>query len=431
VIRVSIEPRHLAAERDGELEIRFTNAGAGTCTDIVFKLGLPGDFLLLQGTSRVEIPQLRAGAIWTHNVTVLAGKAGEFAVTSANFSYRNEYGTPVRVSDFRAELTVLSAASAPDAAMQTLDLALASGELAWGEWDILRIRVRNASQAPLHSLALAIGGPVRIAPPGPLIQFPALAAGQQHEVSFVACPTETGNHVPAQVRVTYTEGSGRTRFQDDIIPLVVTSQPQRTGRPAERTAAPRRDTILYLAASPTDLPPLRSDKEMREIREELQLGKDRDRFRLESAAAARLKDIGQALADYDPRIVHFSGHGERDGSLYVEDELGYSVPAAPQGIADLFELHKSTVDCVIVNACHSLVLAEAINKHIGYVIAMRCEIGDAAAITFSIGFYQGLAAGAPVPQAFKRGRAFLHAQAVGKPEHDSPILLNPGGALQT
>ena len=109
--------------------------------------------------------------------------------------------------------------------------------------------------------------------------------------------------------------------------------------------------------------------------------------------------------------------------------MGYSVPVAPAGLAELFGLHARTIDCVIVNACHTLLLAQAITRHIDHVIAMRCEIGDAAAITFSIGFYQGLAAGAPIAQAFARGQAFLMSQAVGQPEHDTPALLGRGGRV--
>jgi hypothetical protein len=422
VIAVSLEPRQLTAGRDQELEIRFGNTGAGTCTDIVFKLGLPPGFLLLRGRNRIEVPELGAGGSCVQKVTVRPPAPGDFAVTSANFSYRNEYGTPVRVPGFRAALTVL--AGTPEQAVgPDLAVAVTSGPLAPGEWDVLQLRVQNASPAPLRGLSLLIGGPVRIAAPSPQARLPDLVAGQQAEVSFIACPTQAGSHVPAQVRVTYQDGSGRTRAQEDIIPLAVTSRPP----PAAERGSTRPDTILYLAASPADMTPLRSDREMREIRERLQLGKHRDRFRLESAQAARLKDIGQALADHDPRIVHFAGHGERDGSLYLEDEMGYSVPVAPAGLAELFGLHAHTIGCVIVNACHTLALAQAIAGHISHVIAMRYEIGDAAAITFSIGFYQGLAAGAPVAQAFARGRAFLLTEAVGKPEHDTPVLLGLGG----
>jgi hypothetical protein len=127
--------------------------------------------------------------------------------------------------------------------------------------------------------------------------------------------------------------------------------------------------------------------------------------------------------DLDPKVVHFSGHGQADGSLYVEDESGYRIAVAPGGIAELFGIHKKTVKCVIVNACHTMLLAQAMVEHIDHVIGMRQEVGDGAAITFSVGFYQGLAGGASVADAFQRGRAFLQSLSSDRDDHQIPVLL--------
>lgn len=422
MIEVLIEPRQLAAKRACEMKIRFTNTSPGTCTDVVFKLDLPPGFFLLGGRDRIKIPKLGPGMSCERAVTVRPMTAGDFTVTSGNFSYRNEYGTPVRVRDYRARLTVTPAPPEPLKALPDFGITLANGVLAPDEWDVLRIRVRNASQSPLRGITLRVSGPMRIAPPGPQTKLPALAAGEETEVTFIACPTETGNSVPAQVHLTYRDGSD-ARSQNGIVPLAVRRLPAGADPAAPRGTAAGQDTILFLAASPQELPGLRSDLEMREIHEQLRLGKLRERFRLESAVAARLRDIGQALADYDPRIVHFSGHGSQDGSLYVEDGDGFGRPAAPESLARLFRLHANTIDCVIVNACHSLQLAEAMTHYIDYVIATRTTLLDTTAIHFSMGFYQGLAYGAPVPDAFERGITFLPTTPTGLDENTTPILL--------
>jgi CHAT domain len=424
VIDVSIEPRQLHAGRECDLEVRFSNRGTGACTDVVFKLGLPPQVLLLRGRSRMEIPEVAAGDTCVRSVTVRPRAPGECMVTSANFSYRNEYGTPVRVPAFRAVLEVVPGQPGTGPAVTA---AVVSGSLTAGEWDELRFRVRNTGPSHLRDLSLVISGPVRIAPPG-RAYLPSLGAGLQAEVSFRVCPTAAGRGVPVELHITYGDEVGRPRAQDEFVPLVVDSLPA-----GHRPPAGRRDTdpgiILHLAASPDDLVRLRSDKEMREIHEQLQLGKARDHFRLVSAHATRLKDIGQALADNDPQIVHFAGHGRPDGALEIEDEMGYSVPVAAAGLAQLFGLHARTIDCVIVNACHSLLLAEAITEHIDHAIGMRCEIGDATAIKFSVGFYQGLASGSSVADAFKRGRSFLQTEAQAKQEHGTPVLLGRGGRV--
>jgi hypothetical protein len=421
MIEVSVEPRDLSAGDERELEVRFSNIGPGACTDIVFRVDLPPQILLLRGRSRVEIPELSGGDTRTHKLTVCPREVGEFAVTSTNFSYRNEYGTPVPVSGFRVGLTVRP--GPPPSTEPDLDIIVSSGPLARGEWGALRLRVRNHSPSALRDLLLTIAGPVRLAPPGGPARLPDLAAGQEAEASFIVYPVETGQHVPAQVRASYAAESGLPCSRVQPVALAVNS-PSQTG--PDRTEEGAR--ILFLAASPRDLPPLRLGEEMREIKEQLQLGRHRDRFRFESAEAVRLKDIGYELANRKPWIVHFAGHGNRDGSLYVEDEKGYSSPASLVGLAELFRLRADTIECVVVNACHSLRLAQAVADTVTHAIAMRNEILDPAAIAFSTGFYQSLAAGEPIAKAFVQGRALFLAQAGGKLEDDrTPLLLGPGG----
>ena len=116
---------------------------------------------------------------------------------------------------------------------------------------------------------------------------------------------------------------------------------------------------------------------------------------------------------FEPQVVHFSGHGDRDGRLYVENESGESALVTPEGLADLFGQHKSTIRCVIVNACHSVRLAEALASRIDHVIGMRHVIGDAAAIEFSFGFYLALFAGwsGPDPAASRQGLEVMLSDA--------------------
>ncbi|WP_243714124.1 hypothetical protein [Nostoc sp. 106C] len=69
--------------------------------------------------------------------------------------------------------------------------------------------------------------------------------------------------------------------------------------------------ILFLAADPSDSARLLLGQELRDIREKLQLSKQRDSFSLESRESVRTGDITQAILDVEPQIVHFSGHGIR------------------------------------------------------------------------------------------------------------------------
>jgi hypothetical protein len=201
--------------------------------------------------------------------------------------------------------------------------------------------------------------------------------------------------------------------------------------PAEADNALRQPvpggTILYLTASPNDpdlrLPPLRTDLEMKKVKERLQLSRTRDQYRIEFCPASEWDDLSQALADYEPQLVHFSGHGDSDGNMLLEDAVGGVAPTTPEGLASLFGLHRATIKCVIVNACYSERLARAMAQHIDHVIGMRWQIGDEAAIEFSVGFYTGLFAGYPVPEAFKRGLAHIQRSEATMLEYQTPLLL--------
>lgn len=145
--------------------------------------------------------------------------------------------------------------------------------------------------------------------------------------------------------------------------------------------------ILLLAALPQNL---RLDREIRQIEEAIKRAVRRDSFEIKIRTAVRPQDIRRALAEEKPQIVHFCGHGMQDGSLLLEDDGGNDKPVLPRGLATLFKLHSDYVKCVLLNACYSALPAEAISKHINYVIGMEQPIQDTAAIVFAQGFYDGL-----------------------------------------
>lgn len=151
--------------------------------------------------------------------------------------------------------------------------------------------------------------------------------------------------------------------------------------------ATQRQKILILAAIPHGL---RLDKEIREVEECIRRAVRRDIFDVDIRTAVRPQDIRRAIAEEKPQIVHFCGHGLEDGSLLLEDDGGQNKAVPPEGLASLFELHANYVNCVLLNACHSVKSAEAISKYIDYAIGMNQQIQDKSAIQFAQGFYDGL-----------------------------------------
>ncbi|KAM3116457.1 GUN4 domain-containing protein [Phormidesmis sp. 146-33] len=177
--------------------------------------------------------------------------------------------------------------------------------------------------------------------------------------------------------------------------------------------------ILILAANPKNTSPLRLDQEIREVDAGLRRSKNRSHFSLEKRLATRVEDLRRALLDEEPHIVHFCGHGIEEG-IILEDDIGYTKLVKSEPLANLFKLFSAQTECVLLNACYSKYQAEAINKHIKYVIGMAKEIGDHSAIQFSIGFYDAIGAGRNIEDAFKFGINAIELSGI--PEEMIPVL---------
>ncbi|MBD1847755.1 DUF4263 domain-containing protein [Cyanobacteria bacterium FACHB-63] len=183
----------------------------------------------------------------------------------------------------------------------------------------------------------------------------------------------------------------------------------------------KKNTILFLTADPSNASRLRLGQEHRDILEKLQLANLRDHFSLQVRMSVRPSDLAQAIFDTNPQIVHFSGHGTGTGELCFEDQTGKIQTIRPEALASLFELVNANVKSVILNACYSETQAKAIARYIDYVIGMRKEIGDQAAISFAVGFYRALGSGRSLEEAFKFG--LVELKLLNIPEHLTPILI--------
>jgi TIR domain/CHAT domain len=212
-------------------------------------------------------------------------------------------------------------------------------------------------------------------------------------------------------------------------------------------------TILLLAANPKGTNQLRLGEESRALQTGLERSRYRESFRIEQRWAVTPRDMQRALLDCQPQIVHFSGHGvgtespaeepsdarkliavsgtapEPPEGLLFEDATGHSQLVSAEAIASLFALFADQVECVVLNACYSKTQAEAISQHIDNVVGMKREIGDAAAIEFSLGFYDALLAGRTVEFAYQMGCNAIQMQGI--PEHLTPVLIQRAGEEST
>ena len=170
--------------------------------------------------------------------------------------------------------------------------------------------------------------------------------------------------------------------------------------------------ILILEANPQE--DLSLDKEIRDIISVINESSDRSKFRIKDGAAVRKDQLCDLLLSLeaeepkdDPIIVHFCGHGTGEKGLVFEDRHGNSDLVGTKALTDFFALFENRIACVVINACYADVQAKAINQHIKYVIGMKQEITDRAAIAFSTGFYRALGFGRSFEDAFKFGKSAI------------------------
>ncbi len=162
--------------------------------------------------------------------------------------------------------------------------------------------------------------------------------------------------------------------------------------------------ILFLTANPSDTAELLLGEEIRLISARIRRGEYRKLFDIRSAPAIRATDLPFELMDQTPHIVHFSGHGTDKGELcFVRDGDLQTVAIPAPTLARVFRQFRDSVKCVVLNACFSAIQAEAIAESIPCVVGMTRAVPDATAIAFSAGFYEALAFGKSVADAFELG----------------------------
>jgi len=183
--------------------------------------------------------------------------------------------------------------------------------------------------------------------------------------------------------------------------------------PGAPLAAPGVVSILFLTANPLDMPRLRLEQEARQVSAALRQARFGAQFRLAQQWAVRSEDLLDALLRERPSIIHFAGHGSQEGALYLEDAQGRSVPLVPAALAALVGVTGSA-RCVVLNACWTDTLAEALLESVACVVGMGEAVADETAVSFATGFYRALADGESVAVAIAAGQA--EALAVGGEE---------------
>lgn len=202
------------------------------------------------------------------------------------------------------------------------------------------------------------------------------------------------------------------------------------------TREQKRTILLYLAADPSAVNAtgqLRLDEEVRAIEAEIRASTNRDALELRSAWAVRAGDLSRTMLDYVPSIVHFGCHGDFE-TIELESCNGQIHSITHEAIFDVFRLFRDSVRLVVLNACHSASLANALIQQVDCAIGMQGPIQDQAAIVFASALYRAIASGRSVQDAFELGKAELalhNSPDVGVPQLASRSGIDPSAVFFT
>jgi myosin heavy subunit len=189
---------------------------------------------------------------------------------------------------------------------------------------------------------------------------------------------------------------------------------------AELKAAPAEVTVLFLASSPKDEPPLRLDKETREIQKRMRSSGFPESIFIEWRLARQLPDLVQDLNEVRPNVLHFSGHGN-SGELAFEDKSEKAVSLTNEQLLKLLTAAPERIRLVLFNSCNSAAQAELATAHVELAIGMEAPVGDRVAQTFAGQFYNSLGFGLSVAQAFEQ--AVLQIEMEHGAGHEVPKLF--------
>lgn len=184
---------------------------------------------------------------------------------------------------------------------------------------------------------------------------------------------------------------------------------------------PEKISVLFLASNPIDLVQLRLDEEARAITEMITKSKHRDSIQFQTCWAVQPKDVLQAINEYNPSIVHFSGHGSDNDEIIFQTNSGMAKIVSKEAIVQTMMASSEEIRLVFFNTCYSRNQAESVVEHVEAAIGMNTSIGDEAALTFSSQFYSAIGFGLSVEKAFEQAKALLMLEGIS--EQETPELF--------
>jgi hypothetical protein len=185
--------------------------------------------------------------------------------------------------------------------------------------------------------------------------------------------------------------------------------------------------VAFMTTNPDPEASLRTDIEMRQVTQAIRKSPYRESVDIAHYPAAQFSDLLDALNEFQPNVVHFSGHGGAQALVFdggsVTDPEAVVIDFAD--IARALSSTKKPPRLVVLNACETVDGADVLLGAVSCVVAMSDEVPDLTATAFAAQLYSALAARQPIALAVEQGR--LAAKMLGLPDSDLPTVLAASG----
>lgn len=183
--------------------------------------------------------------------------------------------------------------------------------------------------------------------------------------------------------------------------------------------------ILMLAASPKDLGKLALEQEHVLLRNRMRQNLEAANCELLFEWAVRPLDLQLALKNNKPHVIHFAGHGNREG-IWLEDDEGKSLPLSKEVLAVLLDAGRPELRLVMLNACSSTQQLDKLREVVDFIIGTRAPVLDEVALCFTAHFYESVAVGNGVRDAFLKAQGKLADGGARQLAENYELLIREG-----
>lgn len=166
--------------------------------------------------------------------------------------------------------------------------------------------------------------------------------------------------------------------------------------------------LLFLGASAFPEWDFKISDEIEAIRTSLQRSDYGTRFTLKTVERADQARFWEETLLYRPHILHFAGHAQESGELFVHGTHGHATLPL-NALLEFFAALRPDLQCMTFNACNSVGLARRIADTFGCTIGIVGNVSNGSCIGFSQQFYLALSHGRSIRSAFSFARSFVLA----------------------